>query len=110
MEDNESKNISRLLKKYRIFFRGPQRSTDWPKVHRATFLHIQELGNIKFDNYCAIADVDSIRKPWKVQTKLRAKKVAETAEECRRERRNEQGWRLLLEHQIFARFHVEFAW
>lgn len=64
---------------------------------------------IKYEQY-AFTDVRPQSEPWKHKTKQRAAQLVELACRCKREGRNEPGWRFKLEDQVFLRFDYEIAW
>lgn len=99
-----------LIKKYRIHFDGPVAEDEWPASHGKTFDNIQKLGRTEFPQYRESISADSEFHPWREQTKRRAERIADLAVLCRKGRRNEAGWRLLLESEILVRFTIEVAW
>jgi hypothetical protein len=99
-----------LIKKYNIQFDGPLTGDEWPACHETTFANIRKLGRIEFKQYQESISVDSVLHPWRQQTKYRAERITGLAKLCRDGRRNEAGWRLLLQSEILARFTIEVAW
>ncbi|KAI9691720.1 MAG: hypothetical protein M1822_007792 [Bathelium mastoideum] len=99
-----------LLQKYNIQFDGPVDAEDWPAFHKKTFENIRKLGRIDFQQYHESISADFELHPWREQTKRRAERVSKLAMRCLKGRRNEAGWRLLLESEILVRFTVEVAW
>jgi len=98
------------LNKHRIFFDGPVTKRRWPSPHLKTFENIQKLGRIQYDKYQEIVRADAEMHPWREQTKRRAMRIAKRASLCRKVRKNELGWRLTIESEVFMRFSVEVAW
>ncbi|KAF2809204.1 uncharacterized protein BDZ99DRAFT_533885, partial [Mytilinidion resinicola] len=107
MDLNQKEQYRALMKKYRIHFDGPVTRNAWPASHTKTFSDIQKLGRIDFSLYQESISVDSDFHPWREQTRRRAERIAELAMLCYRGRRNEAGWRLLLESEILVRFTIE---
>ena len=103
-------NLKRLAKKYRIQFDGPLPPDQWPSSHADLFRNIQLLGQKKHNEYKADKINHSKNEPWRAQTARRAERVVAIAKRLRSENRNEAGWRLELEPEIFSRFTVEVAW
>ncbi len=111
MTPEQSRELRRLAKAHRIFFvSNPSPPHSWPEGHRDTFLNIRKIGNFRFDQYGETVDILTNSKPWRNETKRRAARLSGLAAQCQRERRNEAGWRLLIEPEVFARFTVEVAW
>ncbi|KAE9366418.1 hypothetical protein N431DRAFT_419663 [Stipitochalara longipes BDJ] len=48
-------------------------------------------------------------KPWQLENKARALKLVRYASKCRKENRNEAGWRSEIEFRLFERFDIEVA-
>ncbi len=103
-------NLRRLAKKYRIFFDGPLPQDQWPTTHVDLFHNIQLLGQKTYHEYKADKTDCSADEPWGPHTARRAERIVEIAKRLRSENRNEAGWRLDLEPEIFSRFTIEVAW
>jgi hypothetical protein len=99
-----------LTKTHNIHFDGPVERREWPSNYENIFLDVQKLGTAIFEEYCESSVIDSLDKPWRTSTRRRAKRLAALANLCRRERRNEAGWRMLVEPEVMARFTIEVAW
>lgn len=99
-----------LADQLNIFFLGPVQSGRWPKTHSRLFADVQQLGKQEFEAYRESITVDSIVKPWRARTKLRAKKLAAMGEKYRDEGIRERGWRLNIEPEVFQRFSAEVIW
>ena len=107
----ETSDESRLLlKKCSIFFEGPIEPTEWPNTHQSLFGAIQELGKYRYTAYEEVRKTRSTDQPWGSDILRRADRINSIAKRCYREKRNEAGWRLSLEPELFARFAVEVAW
>ena len=104
----------REAKKHRIFFSSAgfdeYTSNDVPEDHKDKFRDIQTLGHTRFHDYGFTPDPLSSAKPWIYERKKRANMISELASKCRRERRNEDGWRFEIESRLFDRFDYEVAW
>jgi hypothetical protein len=107
---NQKEQYRILIKKYNICFDGPVCQDEWPASHRRSFDSIRKLGRMELSQYRESISVDSELYPWREQTRRRAERVADLAALCRAGRRNEAGWRLLLESEILVRFTIEVAW
>jgi hypothetical protein len=107
---NQKGEYRNLIKKYRIQFDGPVEGDKWPASHRKTFDNIRKLGRTEFPQYHESISADSEFHPWREQTKRRAERITDLAILCRKGRKNEAGWRLLLESEILVRFTIEVAW
>lgn len=110
MASDASRDLRRLAKRYRITFKPPISSDQWPSAHRNTFANIQKIGDQKFDSFCANVDIHSSEQPWREQTKHRAEWLAKRATRLFSQQRNEAGWRFGLENDVLRRFSVEVAW
>jgi len=99
-----------LLNKYRISFDGPIEPSEWPSTQRVLFKDVQRLGRYTYSGYEDIRKQRSTDEPWGSGILRRADRVTSIAKKCLGERRNEAGWRLSLEPEIFARFTIEVAW
>ena len=102
--------LQALTKKYNIHFDGPVERKAWPSDCENIFCDVQKLGTAVFKEYCESSVIDSLNKPWKVNTRRRAERLTDLASRCRREHRNEPGWRLVVEPEVMARFTIEVAW
>jgi hypothetical protein len=89
MVSDLDRDLRQLVKRYRISFKLPVSSDQWPSVHRNTFESIQKLGDQSFDGYCASIDIRSSEKPWREQTKHRADWLAKRAARLFNQLRNE---------------------
>lgn len=110
MVSDPDRDLRRLAKRYRIIFKPPVSSDQWPSIHRNTFEIICKLGKPSFVGYQASIDVRSSEQPWREQTKSRADWLAQRAARLYQQKRNEAGWRFSLENAVFQRFNVEVAW
>lgn len=72
--------------------------------------HIQNLGKEQYSSYHASINCDDIRRPWREQVLRRAKHIAQLANRCLADRKNEPGWRFTVEVEVMARMSVEVAW
>ena len=104
------RDLRRLAKRYRITFKPPSASSDWPLVHKATFENIRKIGDLKFDTFSASIDIRSSEEPWREEVKRRAEWLAARAARLFSQQRNESGWRFGLENDVLQRFSVEVAW
>lgn len=103
-------NIRQLMEKHRIYFDGPVPQVHWPSVHRLTFTKIQHLGQTKHDDFRQRREQRAVNDPRGAHIIRRTARIVAKATRCRSESRNEAGWRLLLESEIFARFDYEISW
>jgi hypothetical protein len=109
MASESDRDLRRLAKRYRISFKPPVSSDQWPSVRRNTFESIQKLGVQRFDGYSASIDICSSEQPWRQHTKHRAGWLAKRAAHLSNQQRNEAGWRFGLENDVLRRFSVEVA-
>jgi hypothetical protein len=89
---------------------NPLTVIDIPPEHKDNFAIIQSLGRISFSNYGFTPNGDTPDKPWQLDIKKRAVQLMRFASRCRRENRNESGWRYEIEQRLFERFDIEVAW
>ena len=110
MTPDQLETLRKLCKEYRIIFNGRRSPSEWPSAHADLFTTIGDLGNTQYGKYAKSKETGSPDVPWRARTLDRANRVVEIAEKCRREKRNEAGWRFALEPEILSRFAVEVAW
>lgn len=110
MTPEQYKEVRRLMKKHRIFFEGPVEPVKWPSVHRVIFSNIRALGERKYIDYEEARKERSPKGSFGADVLDRAARITSIADKCLLERRNEAGWRLCLEPEIFARFQNDIAW
>ena len=110
MAPERNDDFRRLAKKYRIFFDGPIPRNQWPGSHAELFGNIQLLGGKTYDGYKTDRAKRSLGEPWGAHTAQRAERIVGIAKRCRSENRNEAGWRIALEPEVFSRFTIEVAW
>lgn len=110
MTPDQLETLRKLCENYRITFNSRQSSNEWPKAHAGLFADVRTLGNTQYSSYAKSKEIGSSDKPWRARAIDRANRVVEIADKCRRERRNEAGWRHALEPEILSRFTVEVAW
>ncbi|PGH26779.1 hypothetical protein AJ80_01544 [Polytolypa hystricis UAMH7299] len=109
MDAEEYSSRLELARQYNIHFLGPVQADRWPRTQGRLFRDVQSLGEKKYAGFCQSASIDSIDKPWRGQTKHRAQQLAANCERRFKEYRNEAGWRLHIEPDVFYRFTVEVA-
>lgn len=110
MTPDQLEVLRRLCKRYRIIFNGRRSPDEWPVAHAGLFADVTKLGATQYSVYAKAIESRSPDEPWAAQAIDRAHRVVAIAERCQRERRNEAGWRLALEPEIFSRFTVEVSW
>ncbi|RYP93668.1 hypothetical protein DL770_000199 [Monosporascus sp. CRB-9-2] len=88
---------------------NPAMIVDVPTEHKDKFDVIQRLGRTSFSNYGCMLGGDAPDKPWQLDIKKRAIQLMRFAARCRRENRNESGWRYEIEQRLFERFDIEVA-
>ena len=104
MKPEQYEQFRILTKKYNIHFDGPVRRAAWPSSYQEIFLDVQKLGTAVFEEYCESSVIDLLKKPWKASTRRRTDRLTALADLCRRERRNEAGWRMMVESEVMVRF------
>ncbi|OCL06590.1 hypothetical protein AOQ84DRAFT_390079 [Glonium stellatum] len=100
----KSRRISVNPKKY-----SPVNSDNVSIQHKEMFAVIQSLGRTEFDKYRFSPTIETPDKPWQQLNKILASKLVHLAAKCRKENRNEAGWRNEVEFRIFERFDIEVA-
>jgi hypothetical protein len=103
-------DLRKLAKRYRIAFKPPLASSDWPLAHKATFESIRKISDLKFDTFSSSIDIRSSEEPWRERVKYRAEWLAAGAARLFSQQRNEAGWRFGLENHVLQRLSVEVAW
>jgi hypothetical protein len=113
MKEDEYLELKRQAKACRIFFKStkysPSTSADVPVDHRDKFTVVQGLGHASFSTYGYIPNSETPDKPWRLGNKLRVTRLVHCAAKCRRENRNEAGWRNEVEFRLFEGFDIEVA-
>ena len=99
--------LGALIRQYRINFEGPLPPSDWPAPYAETFQTIRNIGRLQYEDYRpnewkTVHDVE--------EAKRSVRKINRTAYSCRRQRLNEDGWRLRTEPRIVSRFEAEVIW
>ena len=109
MTPDQLETLRQLCGEYRITVDGRKSPREWPPAHCGSFTDIRTLGNSQYANHAELKESRSVYKPWVAHNIEQADRVVEIVERCRRERRNEAGWRPALEPEIFSRFRFEAA-
>ena len=89
---------------------NPLTVVDIPVEHKDKFAVIQELGRKSYSEFGFVPNNETPDKPWQPGIKKKAAQLMRFAERCRRENRNESGWRYEIEQRLFERFDIEVAW
>ena len=110
MTADSSRELRRLMKSHRIFFKSSVNGTEVPLAHKETFEDIAALGGYRFDTYCTNVDVRLRQEPWRRHTKARVGWLSKRAAELFEQKRNEAGWRYGLENHVLLRFQIEVVW
>jgi len=114
MSKESYRELKRQAKQCRIFVKptkySPLDSANVPGDHKDTFAVVQGLGRTLFLNYGYTPNNETPEKPWQLENKQRAAKLVHFAAKCRRENRNEAGWRSEVEFRLFEKFDIEVAW
>ncbi|KAF2495383.1 hypothetical protein BU16DRAFT_561664 [Lophium mytilinum] len=112
-KDDEDRDLRREAKRQGIEFNSvkynPITVNDVPTAHKNKFAVIQSLGRISYANYGFVPNGNTPDKPWELENKRRAWRLMQFAARCRRENRNESGWRYEIEQRLFERFDIEVA-
>jgi hypothetical protein len=113
-KDDEYRELKREAKRQGIEINSikysPLTTVDIPVELKDQFAVIQILGRISGSNFGLVPNGDTPDKPWQLHTKKRAIQLMRYAARCRRENRNESGWRYEIEQRLFERFDIEVAW
>ena len=112
-----------LPEAWRIDFPGPIPATQWPDTYKRWFAPIREIGRTYYDEYiegtrrgCRLnrltdSSGDRITDNQAIEEKEKqVRNLNRLARKCRRERRNEAGWRSGVETTVFGRFDAEVVW
>lgn len=106
----DSRELRRLMRRHRIFFKSSVTGAGVPLAHKETFEDIATLGSSRFDTYCTNIDVRLRQEPWRRHTKARVQWLSKRAAELFEQKRNEAGWRFGLENHVLLRFQSEVVW
>jgi hypothetical protein len=111
------RELKRQAKQVRIFVKptiyNPKDSANnvnVPTDHQEKFAVIQSLGRTPYFTYGYIPSNETPDKPWQLENKRRAAVLMCCAAKCRKQNRNEAGWRYEVEVRLFERFDIEVAW
>ena len=107
--------LRKLIKKHKIHFDSPvnfpfTRPEQWPTNRVSIVEVVQGLGQTPYLGYQESIGHDTFHRPWREQMRRRADRLAEEAERCLSERRNEAEWRARIEEKVLARLSIEVAW
>ena len=107
--------LRKLIKKHKIHFDSPvnfpfTRPEQWPASRGSIVKDVQGLGQTPYLGYQESIGHDAFHRPWREQLRRRAERLAEEAERCLSERRNEAEWRARIEEKVLARLSIEVAW
>ncbi|RYP08292.1 hypothetical protein DL765_008834 [Monosporascus sp. GIB2] len=112
-KDDEYRELKREAKRQGIevdsIKYNPAMVVGVPTEHKDKFDVIQRLGRISFSNFGLLPSGDTPDKPWQGDIKKRAMQLMRFAARCRKENRNESGWRYEIEQRLFERFDIEVA-
>ena len=106
-ETRPPRDLRWWIGKYEIAFEGPLPAGKWPAQCESIFRSIREIDRIRFDDF---GPNDNRGLLTVAQIKKRVTNINEVAYTCRKDRVNEQTWRLKTEHWILWRFDAEVVW
>jgi hypothetical protein len=113
-KDDEYRELKREAKRQGIEVNSmkynPFTNTQTTPEHKEQFAVVQSIGRAAIEGFVQIANEKTPERPWQIETVRRAKKLNRLAVKCRRENRNESGWRHAIEPTLFERFDIEVAW
>jgi hypothetical protein len=111
------RELKRQAKQARIFVKpiiyNPKDSAsneNVPTDHKDKFAVIQSLGRTQYFTYGYVPSNETPDKPWQLANRHKATVLMRCAAKCRKENRNEAGWRNEVEFRLFKRFDIEVAW
>jgi len=116
MKETEYRELKRNAKRCRIFFHTKKydpfdpANLHVPTDHKDIFAIVQSLGRTSYSTFGYTPNLETPEKPWQLENKKRAATLVHFAAKCRRESRNEAGWRNEVEFRLFERFDIEVAW
>jgi hypothetical protein len=116
MKESEYRELKRQAKHDRIFIQAKKynpldpANVHVPPDHKDIFACLQSLGRTEYFKYGWTPNHESPDKPWEQENKRKALKLVHSATKCRKENRNEAGWRNEVESRLFERFDIEVAW
>jgi len=110
LTDSDRDRLRMLIKQYRITFKDPMKSNEWPSAHKDNFENIRKIRDQNFDSFCANIDIRSRDEPWRERTKYRAEWLAKRACRLFNQQPIEAGWRFGLENDVLRRLNIEVAW
>lgn len=82
----------------------------WPNAHAQMFARVRDFGDIKFEKYREEASLEIEQKPWMTRLVSSAEDLVTKSTRAVDENQTEDGWRLLLEHDIFAPLMEGTSW
>lgn len=101
------KDVRDLIEEYNISFDGPIPPSSWPVLYRDIFQNIRDIERLRFDEY----GPNEKRGMLSVaEMKVRVRRLIRIAQDCRKQRKNEVGWRLHTEPEIVSRLIAEVVW
>ncbi|KAF2474461.1 uncharacterized protein BDR25DRAFT_386024 [Lindgomyces ingoldianus] len=112
MVNDTYRKLKAAAKRDRIFVNSIKYSAlscrNVPEDHMESFAIVQQLGHVTYAEYGYLPNM-SPEKPWQGKNKERAARILLYATRCRKENRNEAGWRHEVESRLFERFDIEVA-
>ena len=116
MKETEYRELKRHARQSRIFVQAKKydprdpANINVPIPHKDRFAALQSLGRTSYFTYGFTLNNDTLEKPWQLENKRQATTLVHLAAKCRRENRNESGWRNEVEFRLFQKFDMEVSW
>lgn len=110
MIEKHSVELGQLMKAYKITVDHSLNPQKWPSTRATRFRDIQQTWQDSFDTFERSVSGRYEQEPWRLETAKRAAKITDLAARARDERRNEAGWRILLENEFLERFIAKETW
>lgn len=107
---NAKLKLADLVRKENITFVLDSSREKWPKVHADLFEDIWKKGRVDFSGFAEEAERETRHKPWMKISVHDAANISARAAQAVNERQTEMGWRLLLEHELFAPLANGTSW
>ena len=107
---DEFQRLAEIVREQRINFVLDPSPKQWPPAYAALFTAARDIMDIKFEEYREKAGLDAEQKPWMTRLVSSAENLATKSARAIDENQTEDGWRLLLENDIFAPLMEGTSW
>lgn len=109
-KEPESLTLAKAVREQHINFVLDSSPEQWPPAYAQVFARVRDIGDVKFKEYSEEAGLETEQKPWMTRLVSSAEDLVTKSTRAIDEEQTEDGWRLLLEHIIFAPLMEGTSW